>query len=89
MKSTGFVRVFATTVLLSFMAATVACNKSNNNPSTARASSEGGKIPISTKSDEARNEFLQGRALADKLLAQDALAHFDRAIFVGSGIRLG
>lgn len=80
MKSEGFVRLFATTALLSFMAASIACSKSNNNPSTARASSEGGKIPITTKSDEARNEFLQGRALADKLLAQDAVAHFDRAI---------
>ena len=80
MKFTGFVRLFATTVLLSFMAAAIACSKSNNNPTTARASSEGGKIPITTKSQEAKNEFLQGRDLADKLLAQDALAHFDRAI---------
>ena len=80
MKFTGFVRLFATTALLLFMAAAIACSKSNNNPTTARASSEGGKIPITTKSQEAKNEFLQGRDLADKLLAQDALAHFDRAI---------
>ena len=55
-----------------------ACNRSKNQ--TASASVEEGKIPITTKSDEARNEFLQGRALAEKLLAQDSLAHFDRAI---------
>ncbi len=58
---------------------TTACNQTRN-PTSASASSEGGKIPVTTKSDEAKTEFLQGRALADKLLAQDSLAHFDRAI---------
>jgi tetratricopeptide (TPR) repeat protein len=61
------------------LAASSACNQTNNSES-ASASSEGGKIPVTTKSEEARKEFLQGRALADKLLAQDSLAHFDRAI---------
>jgi len=61
------------------LAALTACNQTKNSTS-ASASSEGGKIPITTKSEEARNEFLQGRALAEKLLAQDSLAHFDRAI---------
>jgi tetratricopeptide (TPR) repeat protein len=61
------------------LALTTACNETNN-PTSARASSEGGKVPITTKSEEARSEFLQGRALAEKLLAQDSLAHFDRAI---------
>src|SRR5581483_7512028 len=59
-----------------------ACNQANN-PKSASAS-DGGKIPITTKSEEARNEFLQGRALAEKLLAQDSLAHFDRAIALDS-----
>jgi tetratricopeptide (TPR) repeat protein len=66
------------TVVLSLVA-TSACNQTKN-PVSASASSESGKIPITTKSEEARNEFLQGRALAEKLLAQDSLAHFDRAI---------
>jgi tetratricopeptide (TPR) repeat protein len=61
------------------LAASSACNQTNNSAS-ASASSEGGKIPVTTKSEEAKREFLQGRALADKLLAQDSLAHFDRAI---------
>lgn len=61
------------------LAASSACNQTNN-PTSASASSVGGKIPVTTKSEEARKEFLQGRALADKLLAQDSLAHFDRAI---------
>jgi len=47
---------------------------------TAATSTNAGKIPITTKSDEARNEFVQGRDLADRLLAQDSLQHFDKAL---------
>jgi len=39
-----------------------------------------GKIPVSTASDEARKEFLQGRDLNEKLLIQDSIAHYDKAI---------
>src|SRR5215831_14436951 len=53
------------------------CNK-RAAPSVASASE--GKIPITTKSDEARQEFLQGQSLADRLLGQDSLQHFDKAI---------
>lgn len=70
--------LLAAVVALS-LAASSACNQTKN-PTSTSASSEGGKIPITTKSEEAKNEFLQGRALAEKLLAQDSLAHFDRAI---------
>ena len=51
-----------------------ACNQSGS------TSADSGKIPITTKSEDARKEFLAGRALAEKLLAQDSLQHFDRAI---------
>lgn len=70
--------LLAAVVALS-LAASSACNQTKN-PTSASASSAEGKIPITTKSAEAKNEFLQGRALAEKLLAQDSLAHFDRAI---------
>src|ERR687890_1549379 len=40
----------------------------------------GGKIPVTTSSEEARKEFLQGRDLAERLLAQDSIQHFDKAI---------
>ena len=66
-------------ILMASTAIWIACNKTSSNVS-AEASSDGGKIPITTKSDDARNEFLQGRALADKLLGQDSLQHFDKAI---------
>lgn len=44
------------------------------------ASADGGKIPVTTSSEEARKEFLQGRDMAERLLAQDSLQHFDKAI---------
>jgi tetratricopeptide (TPR) repeat protein len=77
-------RLKSTTYLLASiaalcLAASSACNQAKS-PSSASASSEGGKIPITAKSEEAKNEFLQGRALAEKLLATDSLPHFDRAI---------
>lgn len=53
-------------------------------PTTATTSSapaaEGGKLPVTTSSEEAKKEFLQGRDLAERLLAQDSIAHFDKAI---------
>jgi tetratricopeptide (TPR) repeat protein len=49
-----------------------------SNPSNA--ASDSGKIPVSTASEEARKEFLQGRDLSEKLLIQDSIQHFDKAI---------
>ena len=49
-------------------------------PTAATTSSNSGKIPVTTSSEEARKEFLQGRDLAEKLLAQDSIKHFDKAI---------
>ncbi len=39
-----------------------------------------GKLPVTTASDEARKEFLQGRDLAERLLIQDSVQHFDKAL---------
>ena len=66
-------------VLVVSAAISTACNKTSSNVS-ASASSDGGKIPVTTKSEEARNEFLQGRDLSDKLLGHESLQHFDKAI---------
>jgi tetratricopeptide (TPR) repeat protein len=44
------------------------------------AASENGKIPITTNSEEAKKEFQAGRELFEKLLAQDSIQHFDKAI---------
>jgi len=55
----------------------IACTKSSSN---VAASSDGGKIPITTSSEEARKEFLTGRDLSERLLAQESLPHFDKAL---------
>jgi tetratricopeptide (TPR) repeat protein len=73
-------RFVSIAVLVLGAAIWTACNKASSNGISAAASSDGGKIPITTKSEEARNEFLQGRELSDKLLGQDSLQHFDKAI---------
>ena len=51
-----------------------------NNSNTKSAEPGAGKLPVTTASEEARKEFLQGRDLNEKLLIQDSIAHFDKAI---------
>jgi len=41
---------------------------------------DSGKIAVTTTSEEARKEFLQGRDLQEKLLIQDSIQHYDKAI---------
>ena len=70
--------VLAATIVM-MVATWTACSKTSASGNTAD-SSDAGKVPITTTSNEARAEFLQGRSLSDKLLAQDSLQHFDKAI---------
>ena len=72
--------LFATVVLSTTIWS--ACNKGTD--STMPAKADAGKVPVTTKSEEARKEFVEGRALAEKLLAQDSLQHFDKAIALDS-----
>jgi len=48
--------------------------------SAAAAASDKGKIPVTTNSEEAKKEFLLGRDVFEKLLAQESIKHFDKAI---------
>src|ERR1044072_9571180 len=73
------------TLLVAATAALSSCTKAdpatNNSPATAKTDpSAAGKIPITTSSEEARKEFIQGRDLNEKLLVQDSIAHYDKAI---------
>jgi len=64
-------------------AALIACNKSAGgsvSASTSSPTSDSAKIPITTVSEDAKKEFLEGRDLSDRLLGQDSLQHFDKAI---------
>jgi tetratricopeptide (TPR) repeat protein len=58
-------------------AALIACNQTSGHTTAAAAD---GKLPISTRSDEARQEFLQGRDLSERLLGQESVQHFDKAL---------
>ena len=49
-------------------------------PVASNAGTASGKIPVTTSSEDARKEFLQGRDLSEKLLVQDSIQHFDKAI---------
>jgi tetratricopeptide (TPR) repeat protein len=46
---------------------------------------DNGKIPLTTSSNEARKEFLEGRALSEKLMLTNSIQHFDKAIALDSG----
>jgi tetratricopeptide (TPR) repeat protein len=46
----------------------------------AKKKVDDGKIPITTASEEAKKEFLQGRDLIEKLRLQNSILHFENAI---------
>src|SRR6266498_5029964 len=64
------------------------CEKAEESKGSVATNSASGKIPITTSSEEARKEFLTGRDLADRLLIQDSLQHFDKAISVDPNFAL-
>lgn len=69
--------------LLFIALALAACQQVEPNKATAstdKPNAAGGKIAITTSSEEARKEFLAGRDLSEKLRITDSIAHFDKAI---------
>jgi tetratricopeptide (TPR) repeat protein len=76
MKSVHFVLVFSVALSLAVFAG---CNKAKVGEVSA-AASDAAKVPITTTSDQARNEYLLGRDLSDRLLGQESLQHFDKAV---------
>ncbi len=52
-------------------------------PQATRA--DGGKIPVTTSSAEAKAEFLKGRDNLEKLLITDSIAHFQKAASLDPG----
>ena len=47
-----------------------------------------GKIPITTKSDEARKEYMLGRDQTDRLQTHEANGHYDKAIAADTGFAM-
>ena len=56
------------------------CAKMDEGKGPVAANSNSETIPVTTSSEEAKKEFMQGRDLAEKLLIQDSIQHFDKAI---------
>ena len=73
-------RIWLAVILVLSITTWLGCNKAGNGGQSVAAASEGAKIPITTKSEEARTEFLEGRDLSERLLGQESLQHFDKAI---------
>ena len=59
---------------------TTTTNSNGKTGNTETAAKNDGKLPVTTSSEEARKEFLQGRDLSERLLIQDSIQHFDKAI---------
>lgn len=78
MKKSGFVRpaliiVFGIVVLIAI----------------SLAVTKEGKIPITTKSEEARTQYLKGRDLAERLRGPDAREYFQKAVAIDPDFALG
>ncbi len=70
--------LLAASVVLS-AAALSACNQTSGNTSSA-AAAYGGKLAVTSRSEQAKQEFLEGRDLSERLLGQESLQHFDKAL---------
>ena len=79
-------QILALLLIASF--AVIAQTKSNEPSKSAHASAETDKIPVTSASEEAKKEFLMGRDLAEKLLVQDSIQHYDKAIALDSNFAI-
>ena len=73
-------RLVAVAVLAVSAITWMACDQAGKAGQSGTAAAEGGKIPITTRSEAAKKEFLLGRDLSEKLRAQESLEHFDKAL---------
>ena len=73
--------IFATVVFTGAALAAGCSNKAIDPPAQAAAApADAGKIPITTSSGGARQEFFEGRSLAGRLRLTGSIAHCDKAI---------
>ncbi len=75
-------------VLLLLAVAVALLAQTTNATQTSRAHADNDKIPVTSSSDEAKKEFMLGRDLAEKLLIQDSIQHYDKAIALDSSFAL-
>jgi tetratricopeptide (TPR) repeat protein len=79
--------VIALMVAVTVVFTAAGCSKQEA-PAPAAPMSNAGKIPDTTTSDDARKEYIEGRSLAERLLLQDSIAHFDKAIALDANFGL-
>jgi tetratricopeptide (TPR) repeat protein len=73
-------KLFSVSLITAFALLTLALSTPAQVKTFATAEASTGKIPVSTASSEARAEYALGQSLQDKLLIQDSIQHFDKAI---------
>ena len=85
-----FLVLFLTLLIASVVALSGCANvEESKGPVAAdRSSAASGKIAVTTASEEARKEYLQGRDLQEKLQIQDSIQHFDKAISLDANFAL-
>ena len=88
MRSNRRLILFLAILVGSGLIALSSCTKVEEPRGPVAANLEGGKIPVTTASEEARKEFLRGRDLSEKLLIQDSIQYFDRAIALDANFAL-
>jgi tetratricopeptide (TPR) repeat protein len=69
----------AATVAAAALVAVAGCSNAEQAAAPA-PSADAGLIPVTTSSEEARKEYIDGRSLAERLLVHDSVARFDKAI---------
>ena len=72
-------RALLATLALAAALVTGGCAKKEEAKAPAVVRKDSGKIPVTTSSESARAEFLQGRDLSEKLRITDSIAHFEKA----------
>ncbi len=82
-SSTGYLLAAIVALSVAMLTGCATASDEGKSPTAATSSTTSpasGKLPVTTASEEAKKEFLQGRDLAERLLIQDSLQHFDKAI---------
>ena len=82
-------QIFSLILVVSFAVVAQTTQVSMNGaPKVATTRADDDKIPVTSSSDEAKKEFMLGRDLAEKLLIQDSIQHYDKAIALDSSFAL-
>ncbi|HKP47436.1 MAG TPA: tetratricopeptide repeat protein [Pyrinomonadaceae bacterium] len=79
-------KFFVALSLLLTMTSLIAAQTSYTTANSKAAEED--KIPVTSSSEEAKKEYLMGRDLAEKLLIQDSIQHYDKAIALDSSFAL-